>query len=165
MYSYKNSLLPNKFKNVFLLNNQTHSYNKRIADAFNLPFCRTNARQFSVCYQGPKYFNSLDEDICNSVSLSSFKSSLKQNIYSNKALLSLFLTLHAIFFPQILLIRFPCIRLNCTCINPLTVFKSNILHLRFLLRLPHHFVCNIYIFSTLILLFCNVCGETNKQTS
>ena len=83
MYSYKNSLLPSKFKNAFILNNQTHSYNTIIAHAFNLPFCKTNARQFSVCYQGPKYFNSLDQNICNSVSLSSFKSSLKQYIYSN----------------------------------------------------------------------------------
>ena len=83
VYSYKNSLLPSTFENVFLLNNQTHSYNTRIAVAFNLPFCGTNTRQFSVCYQGPKYLNSLDKDICNSLSLSSFKSNLKQYIYSN----------------------------------------------------------------------------------
>ena len=84
MYSYKNSLLPSKFKNAFILyNNQIHSFNTRIAHAFNLPFCRTNTRQFSTCYLGSKYFNSLDKNICNSVSLSSFKSSLKQYIYSN----------------------------------------------------------------------------------
>ena len=53
MCSYKNqSLLPSKsVKNAFILNNQTHFYNTKIAHAFNLPFCRTNARQLSVCYQ------------------------------------------------------------------------------------------------------------------
>ena len=80
IYSYKKSLLHCKFKNAFPLNNQTHSYNTRIAHAFNLPFCRTNARQFSVPYQRSEYFNSLDKDIYNSVSLSPFKSTLKQYI-------------------------------------------------------------------------------------
>ena len=58
MHYYKHSLLPIRIRN---------------ADAFKLPFCTTNTRQFSVSYQGPKYFNSLDNDICNSISLS-FKS-------------------------------------------------------------------------------------------
>ena len=50
MYSYKNSLLSSKFRNTFLLNIQTHNYNTRNADAFRLPFCRTNPKQ----YQGSK---------------------------------------------------------------------------------------------------------------
>ena len=54
--AYKNYLLPSKFKNAFLLNNQTHSYNTRIVHAFNLPFCRTNANR-------SKYFNSLDRHL------------------------------------------------------------------------------------------------------
>ena len=68
MYSYKHSLSPIRLRNTFLLNNQTHNYNTRDADAFKLPFCRTNTRQFSVTYQTPKYFNSLNNDICNSIS-------------------------------------------------------------------------------------------------
>jgi len=70
MYSYKHSLLPIGFRN---------------ADAFKLPFCRTNTRQFSVSYMyhGPKYFNSLDKDICNSISLSFFKIGLKNYIVNS----------------------------------------------------------------------------------
>ena len=84
MYSYKNSLLPSKFRNSFPLNNQIDNYNTRNADAFRSPFCRTNTRQFSVRYQGPKYFNSfIDNDICNSISLSSFKVNLKKYIFNS----------------------------------------------------------------------------------
>ena len=88
MHYYKNSLLPSKFMNAFLLSNETHSYNTRIGHAFNLPFCKTNARKFSVCNQGPKYLISLDKDICNSVSLSSFKSSLKAKCLQRKSSLA-----------------------------------------------------------------------------
>ena len=62
MYSYKHLLLSIRFKHTFPLNNQTHN-NTRNADAFKLPFFRTNTRQFCVSYQGP----SLDDDICNSI--------------------------------------------------------------------------------------------------
>ena len=78
----KSKLAPKKSFNEKELVTGEGKEKRRFAQAFNLPFCRTNARQFSVCYQGPKYFNSLDKEICNSVSLSSFKSSLKQYIYS-----------------------------------------------------------------------------------
>ena len=120
MYSYKNSLLPGKFKNAFLLNNQTHSYNTRIADAFNLPFCRTNARQFSVCCQGPKYFNPLDKDICNSVSLFSFKSIPKQYIYSNYTSSVIFIFDLVCYFFSIFYSSFPVYssHANCNCIIP-----------------------------------------------
>ena len=67
MYSYKHSLLPIKFRN---------------ADDFKLPFCRTN-RQFSVSFQGPKHSNSLDKDICYSISLSFFKISPKNYIVNS----------------------------------------------------------------------------------
>ena len=77
MYSYANSLLPNQFKDVFPLNKQIHSYNTRLASAYRLPFCRTNTRQFSVFYQGPKFYNSLDIDIRNCKTISSFKKNLK----------------------------------------------------------------------------------------
>ena len=68
MYSYKHSLLTIRFRN---------------AKAFKLLFCRTNTRQFSVSYQGPKYFNSLDNDKCNSISLSFFKIGLKNYIVNS----------------------------------------------------------------------------------
>ena len=80
MYCYLNSLLPNKFNHIFPTHSQQHSYNTRYAAAFCLPQCRTNIKQFSVLYQGPNLYNSLDAKITSSSSLSSFKKKLKGSI-------------------------------------------------------------------------------------
>ena len=69
MFSFKNSILPRKFENIFTTNNQIHNYNTRHANSFRLPLCRTNIRQLSVFYQGPKFFNSLSPEITGSSSL------------------------------------------------------------------------------------------------
>ena len=44
---------------------------------FRLPSCRTNVRKFSLRFQGPKIFNSINEEIKNSLSLREFTSKLK----------------------------------------------------------------------------------------
>ena len=46
MFSFKNSILPSKFNNLFLMNSQIHNYNTRNAHSFRLPLCRTNTRLF-----------------------------------------------------------------------------------------------------------------------
>ena len=71
MLSFKNAILPRKFENIFTINNQIHRYNTRHANSFRLPLCRTNIRQFSVFFQGPKFFNSLSPEISGSSSLTS----------------------------------------------------------------------------------------------
>ena len=63
MFSLKNSTLPSKFNNLFLINSQIHNYNTRNAHSFRLPLCRTNTRQFSIYFQGPKFHNSLNSTI------------------------------------------------------------------------------------------------------
>ena len=45
-----------------------------------IPFCRTNIRQFSICYQGPKIFNSLGIEIRNCTTISTFKAKLKNSL-------------------------------------------------------------------------------------
>ena len=40
-------------------------------------------QEFSVSFQGPTYYNSLENDIKQSYSLNSFKTKLKKNIYVN----------------------------------------------------------------------------------
>ena len=77
MYSCKNSFLPPNFNNKFSQSNQFHSYNTRNSQAYRLPYCRTNTKKFSPFFQGPKFFNSLDNKVINSQSLSSFKKKLK----------------------------------------------------------------------------------------
>ena len=71
MYSYIRTL-SSKFDCKFTLNRQIHSYNKRNAHAFRVPFCRTNIKQFSFFYQGPKFYSSLTTEIVNSSSPTSF---------------------------------------------------------------------------------------------
>ena len=75
MYTYQNHTLPVKF-HFISLQHQIHSYNTRNSYKFRLPFCRTRIKQFSVFYQGPKFYNSLNTNIINSSSPFSFKRSL-----------------------------------------------------------------------------------------
>ena len=51
--------------------------------SFRLPLCRKNIRQFSVFYQGPKFFNSLSPEITGSSSLVSFRKKLETSIIIN----------------------------------------------------------------------------------
>ena len=83
MFSLNHSLLPSKFNNYFSLNKQVHSYATRHANDFHLPFCRTNLRKFSVSFQGPTYYNSIENDIKESNSLHLFKTKLKKKLYMN----------------------------------------------------------------------------------
>ena len=73
MYSCKSSSLRLKFSNKFLQNSQFHSYNTRNSDALHLPYSRINVKKFSVFFQGPKFYNSLDSEIINTNSIYSFK--------------------------------------------------------------------------------------------
>ena len=77
MYLYKSGLFPKYFHNYFPLINEVHSYNIRSAKLFCLPSVigRTNIRQFSIKYQGPNFFNTLN--ICSCSRVSTFNSQLR----------------------------------------------------------------------------------------
>ena len=65
MYLFKKGLLPNYFQDMFILAlSQVHSYNTRNSNRkfYIFPF-RTNFRKFSIRFQGPKFFNSLNQEI------------------------------------------------------------------------------------------------------
>ena len=83
MYSYQNRALPLKFDCKFTLQKEIHSYHTRNSHLYRLPFCRTNIKQFSVFYQGPKFYNSLSTEIVNSSSSVSFKKALKAFFCNN----------------------------------------------------------------------------------
>ncbi len=85
MFSYQNNLLPPSFSNFFFTTDQIHSHNLRTAGQFYVPFCRTKAKQFTVKYQGPKFFNSLNSEIRVLPSILTFQFKL------NKYLLSLYI--------------------------------------------------------------------------
>ena len=83
MFSLNHSLLPSKFNNYFSLNKQVHSYATIHANDFHLPSCRRNLRKFSVSFQGPTYYNTIENDIKESNSLHLFKTKLKKKLYMN----------------------------------------------------------------------------------
>ena len=87
MYQYKAGLLPKCFDNIFLETNQVHGYNTRSSKSFYIFSCRTNIRQFSIRFQGPKFFNSLSNDIKTSISIFSFISKLKSFFFHDTYLL------------------------------------------------------------------------------
>ena len=76
MYSYQNGLLPRSFNDRFIKVNQVH-HNTRSSSNFYNRFCKTKIRQFSVSYQGPKFFNTLSSDMQKTYSLESFQNKLK----------------------------------------------------------------------------------------
>ena len=80
MLSLKNSALPSKFNNLFLINSQIH--NTGNAHSFRLPLCRTNTRQFSIYFQGPKFYNSLNSTITGLSFSASFNRRLKEFLLS-----------------------------------------------------------------------------------
>jgi hypothetical protein len=83
MYLYQQKLLPDCFEGLFSYVSQIHNYNTRNAETFYALQCRTNIRQFSVNYQGPKFFNTLNPDIRNSSSVFRFQYMLKLFLFSH----------------------------------------------------------------------------------
>ena len=83
MYSFSTGNLPTKFDSFFSVNNSIHSYNTRHASFYRLPLCRTNIRQFSISFQGPKFFNTLSSEIKNSLTVMSFEYKLKDFLINN----------------------------------------------------------------------------------
>ena len=59
MFYDKSSLLPVQFDKMFLINSEIHSFNIKNSSKYHVPPCRTNIRKLSVCFLGPKFFNSL----------------------------------------------------------------------------------------------------------
>ena len=82
MYLYYKEMLPPSFNNFFLCVKQVHNYNTRNSNLLFVPFCRTKIRQFSVIYQGVKLFNSLPRDIYGASSISCFRKSLKEYLFT-----------------------------------------------------------------------------------
>ena len=73
MFSYIHSLLPPPFLHLFIRNNNFHNYYTRTASNYRSHICRTNIKQFTILYQGPKVWNSLPTDITSSESHLSFR--------------------------------------------------------------------------------------------
>jgi hypothetical protein len=83
MFHHKFSLLPERFDNMFF--EKMIKFTLLIQEtppSIYVPSCRTNIRQFSVRFQGPKFLNSLPRDLVDIVSPILFKKKLKQYLCS-----------------------------------------------------------------------------------
>ena len=76
LFQFKSNVLPAAFSSMFLQNDQVHDYSTRTCKQFHVPKIRTNIKKFSICYQGPKIFNSLPNEIRSANTLSSFSTKL-----------------------------------------------------------------------------------------
>ena len=81
MHKFHQKLLPSVFDNFFADVRDLHTYNTRFAakHSYYFPKVRTNFGKFSIRYQGPKVWNSLEKNI-KSYSMSLFKKNMKQNV-------------------------------------------------------------------------------------
>lgn len=80
MYNYNRNTLPHIFDGMFPKNQSFHKYPTRQSNEYHLPFFRTILGKNTFIYNGPKYWNSLSDDIKESPSLNYFKNKLKLSL-------------------------------------------------------------------------------------
>ena len=85
---YHAGLLPVALARIFKKNNQVHSYSTRQAQAYHLPFVRTRFALTTLESTGPRFWNSLEPRIAQSVSIYVFKRKLML-LYLSRYLLDL----------------------------------------------------------------------------
>ena len=66
---------------MFTLASQLHSHYTRNCNLYYIPLGRTNIRNFSIQFQGPKFFNSLSPEIQNTESIRLFGKRLKNSFF------------------------------------------------------------------------------------
>ena len=80
LFNYNKNSLPHIFNDMFKKNDSIHSYPTRHSCEFHLPLLRTLSAQHTFIYEGPKFWNSLNNDIKTAPSLPSFKRRLKSHL-------------------------------------------------------------------------------------
>ena len=77
MYKILNQLVPQLDHHLFKRGNSIHSHDTRFKNDLRKLACRTRMRQITICFQGPKLWNSLPNSIKCLPSLSTFKRNMK----------------------------------------------------------------------------------------
>ena len=78
MYKLINNSLPFAFDSMFIQNKTVHSYPTRQINEFHLPRSRTVLAKSIFSFAGPKFWNSLDSSIKESLSFNTFTLKLKK---------------------------------------------------------------------------------------
>ena len=138
MFCYHNQLLPPTFLDLFVTSSQVHSYDTRKASNYRLRACRTNLKQLTILYLGPKTGNSFPTRITGSSSFPTFKKRTYESFYWKNS---------DLFMPHIYAALFciHCVFEVTSSYNP-DVFLSS----------PHHIFIATFI-------FINVCFMANKS--
>ena len=77
MFCFHHHLLRSSFLNLFITGCQVHTYATRFVTNYRTHFCRTNIKQFTVLYFGPKIWNSLPLSVSISTAFANFKKRLR----------------------------------------------------------------------------------------
>ena len=80
MFKFHNGQLPKNLSNIFSANDQIHSYGTRQSDDCHLPRKSTTLGQYSLAFQGPKIWNSIDPKTRNIKSFNVFKNIIKRSL-------------------------------------------------------------------------------------
>ena len=120
MFFFSKGLLLNSFNDMFTLAHHIHPYNTRNSSNCNfyIPLVRTNIRKFSVRFQGPKFFNSLDSQI---------KSPVDLPLSFPKASKDFFVIISSIKFFEVFTLLYFC-GYNCVCVCALFCLFNKILY-------------------------------------
>ena len=78
MFYYKNNLLPQLLLDLLVTNSQIHNYGTRRASYYRTHLYRTNLKQFTILYLGPKIWDSLPFSVTRSSNLLSFKTKMQE---------------------------------------------------------------------------------------
>lgn len=85
VYCCIHNLLPQRFSSMFQANNSIHYHNTRNSIKLHSISCRLSLRLFTIRIYGVSIWNSLSDNVCNCVSLASFKRNLKSYLLQNSS--------------------------------------------------------------------------------
>ena len=80
MFKFHNNQRPKNLSDIFIANYQIHSYGTRQSDDCHLPRKSTTLGQYSLAFQGPKIWNSIDSKTRNLKSFNVFKNIIRRCI-------------------------------------------------------------------------------------
>ena len=80
MYELSRHTLPSAISTIFVRNSGVHSYKTRQASHLHLTFSRTQFMLRSLVCTGPRFWNSLNQNITSAQNLHNFKNILKQSL-------------------------------------------------------------------------------------
>ena len=83
MFKFSNCLLPEIYKDMFVINRNIHQHSTRQQNKLHVPKCRTNMLKKSLFYKGVLIWNLISTKIEDTCTIQSFKWQLKKYLLYN----------------------------------------------------------------------------------